>query len=491
MDPIKVACIQQRMKLADTPEDFRAEARRFLHQAQSKAAQLVVFPELTGLMLAVPLISGAKRGLIKHEARGKQPGAGLLSQGLGRIAGSTADAMGGGFRGSLSRMVRKNSDAFYEVYAETFSSLAREYEMAILAGSLYLYDPETATVRHRAYLFDLDGEVLGYSEKLNLGYAEQELASPGSELSALDTRFGRVGVLIGQDVMYPELARLLAIQGADLLIGIAASPGPAAGKMIRTALALRAEENQVYAAGSFLIGPNLLGQQNVEDYHGQAALLAPISLTIRGDGILIQTGADRTEGFIAAELDMDGLYELRRTGRFRPRRVMNLGSLAPVLAQMYEQELTVDQALGQRIASPPEALPEPKEPEAVPVDTVRLEPTLQPAGEEPPEVTETAPVEEKPEPAWAAEEAEEPTSTPEQEEEPPADSSHGVAQERFRDTSPEELQQSLAEEPEGSVPEQDPSAKTRPLQGRGSLPGTETSSVPEAMSITSFRKVEK
>jgi predicted amidohydrolase len=409
MEPIKVACVQQRMRIAETPEEFVAEARRFLHQAQAKAAQLVVFPELIGLMVAPPLISGFKLGFIKREARGKQPGAGFMSQSVGRLAGSTAGAMGGGFRGSLTRLVRKNSDAFRDLYFKTFGDLAREYSMAILGGSLYLQDPETGSVRHRAYLFDNDGEVLGYAEKLNLAYTEQELATPGSNLPVLESRFGRIGILIGQDVMYPELARLLAIQGADLVIGIAAAPGPAAGSMIRSALALRAEENQVFAAASFLIGPNLLGQEHVTEYYGQSALLAPISLTVKGDGVLVQTGTDRTEGIIAAELDMEGLYGLRQTSRFRPRQEMHLGNLGPVLAEMYGQGLSIDQAIEQHIAGPAEPAPEP----------VEMEPEL--------------PVDVPPE--------------------PPAD------------VPPEPLPQ--------------------PVQ-----PESSTSSVPEAMSLTGFRKVE-
>jgi predicted amidohydrolase len=391
MDPATVACVQPRMRIAETPEDLKTEARRFLRQAQAKAAQLVVFPELMGLMLAPSLISRFKLGFIKRQTQGKQPGAGLLSQTLGRVSGSTAGALGGGFRGSLARLLRKNSDAFRDTYFETFGGLAREYEVAIVGGSLYLYDPETASVRHRTYLFDVDGTVLGYSEKLNLAYAERELAAPGRSLPVFETRFGRIGVLIGQDIMYPELARLLAIQGADLLVGIAATPGPAAGGMVRRALALRAEENQVFAAASFLIGPNLLGQENVTDYHGQSAILAPISLTVRGDGILIETGTDRAEGIITAELDMDGLYNLRQTSRFRPRQEMHLGNLGPVLVEMYSQGLSVEQASEQHIAGPAEPPPEPveieAEPPAAPYVAPQPEPLPEPADEAQPSVS--------------------------------------------------------------------------------------------------------
>ena len=229
-----------------------------------------------------------------------------MTQRMGSVSRAAAGALGGGFRGSLARLLRKNSQQLEDLYLDTFGSLAREYATAIAGASLYLADPETGTVRHRAYLFNPDGEVLGYQDKLNLAADEHDLASPGSDLAAIDTPFGRVGLLIGQDAMYPELARGLAIQGADLLIGIAASPGAAQGAVIRSALALRAEENQVFAAASFLLGPNLLGQGPEDSYFGQSALLAPISMTPKGDGVLIQAGTNRIEGFIAAELDGAG-----------------------------------------------------------------------------------------------------------------------------------------------------------------------------------------
>jgi predicted amidohydrolase len=349
------------MKVPETPEEFETEARRFLRQAQAKAAQIVIFPELTGLMLAPYLVSRFKLGFIKRQAQGQRRGAGFWSRRVGRVAGSTAGALGGGFRGSLIRLLSKNSDALKEIYVETFGKLAQEFATAIVGGSLYLHDPETATVRHRAYLFNADGEVLGYQEKLNLSPDEQDLASPGSDLAVFETRFGRVGLLIGRDAMYPELARLQAMQGADLLVGIMASPGAAQAKAIRSALAVRAEENQAFVAVSFMLGPNLLGQENKENYFGQSALLAPISLTLKGDGVLTETGTDRTEGIIAATLDGEALDTLRETSGFRPRQQMHLGNAGPILAEVYREGLTIEQAIEQRIAGPAELEPEPVE----------------------------------------------------------------------------------------------------------------------------------
>ncbi|HSR28998.1 MAG TPA: nitrilase-related carbon-nitrogen hydrolase, partial [Anaerolineae bacterium] len=347
MENLTVACIQQRMSISPTHEDFEGESRRFLRLAQAKAAQLTIFPELTGVMMAPPLFSGVKRGFIKRDDQGKQPGAGFLSRGVGRFAGGTAGALGGGFRGSLERLLKKKSDTLRDAYLEKFGQLAREFGTAIVGGSLYLYDEQTDTVKHRSYVFDVDGEVLGYQDKLNLAPDEQDLAAPGNEINVLQTRNGRMGLLIGRDALYPEMSRLLAMQGADLFVGIVASPGAAQARVIRSALALRAEENQVYVVSSFLIGANYVGAEKREDFYGQSALLAPISLTVKGDGILTQVGTDHTEGIIAGELNMEELYSLRQSSRFRPRQEMHLGSAGPALADFYTRGLTIEQAIEQ------------------------------------------------------------------------------------------------------------------------------------------------
>lgn len=373
MENLTVACIQQRMSIPPTHEDFEAEARRFLRQAQAKAADLTIFPELAGVMLAPPLISGFKLGFIKREDQGKRRDAGFLSRRLGRVAGTTAGAMGGGFRGSLERLLRKKGGVLKDAYIETFGRLAREFGTAIVGGSLYLFDEETETIKNRAFLFDVDGEVIGYQDKFNLSPDEQGLAVPGIDLNVLDTRQGRLGLLIGRDILYPELARLLAMQGADLLIGVVASPGAAQAKVIRSALTLRTEENQVFAAASFLLGPNYLSRENREDFYGQSALLAPISLTHKGDGVLVQTGTNSTEGLIATELDMGELNMLRQTSRFRPREEMNLGNQGQVLADFYSTESSIAQAVAQYAVEPLEEISEPAPFEPVPLEEAPAE----------------------------------------------------------------------------------------------------------------------
>jgi predicted amidohydrolase len=379
MNNLTVACVQQRMSIQPTREEFESEARRFLRQAQAKAARIAIFPELAGVMLAPPLISSLKLGFLKREDESKQPGTGLLSRTWGRVAGTTAEALGGGFRGSLERLVQKKSGDFQDLYLDTFGQLAREYGMIIVGGSIYLHDEESGGLRNRAFVFDVDGSILGYQDKLNVAPAEQALAEPGAELSVINTRHGRLGLLIGQDALYPELGRLLAVQNADLLVGLAASPGAAQAAIVRSAISLRAEENQVFAAVSFLLGANYLSRGTQEEFFGQSAVLAPISLTPKGDGILVQAGTNRTETLIAADIDHSALQQLRETSRFRPRSQMHLGNLGPVLAEMYGAGLTIEGAIEQDLAG----LGEPALEEPGP-EFEELEPEFEePAPEEP------------------------------------------------------------------------------------------------------------
>lgn len=351
MDKVTIACVQQRNAIVSSQEEFETLAQRFMRLAQTKSAQLVIFPELAGLMLAPPLFSGIKRGFIKRADKGKQPGAGAMQRGVKRLADAAAGALGG-YWGSMDGLLRKNSGGLWHAYVDTFGRLAQEAGVIVVGGSLYVRDYETDTLRHRAYVFGLDGKIIGYQDKLNLTPDEQEWVVPGADLAIFDAPFGRFGLLIGQDLLYPELARLIAVQGADLLIGIAASQGAAQAQVIRAALGLRAEENQIFTAVSFLLGPNYLGQYSQEDYLGQSAIMAPMSLTSKVSGVLTQVGTNRAESLIAAELDYEQLHRLWRMSSFRPRQQMNLGNLGPVLAEIYQDGLTIEQAIDRRIAGP-------------------------------------------------------------------------------------------------------------------------------------------
>jgi predicted amidohydrolase len=339
MSVINVAVVQQRSRVYETPEEYQDDVKRFMRQVKSKHADIVVFPELSGLMLAYPLISGLKRGLLKRASKGSARRASPLSKILGRVAGTTADALGSGMQGSLERLLRKRHGELFDAYVAFFSDVAAEYGMYVVGGSVYLYDPDLDEIYNSSYLFDPNGEIVGSQEKLVLNRQDEELCSAGERMQLFSTAFGQVGVIVGSDVLYPEPARALAVQGADLLVVPAACAGDITYRQVRAAFEARLQENQLYGAISFLVGPNPLGS---DLYAGKSAVAGPIEMTPRYTGLFQEVGADNVEGFVAHECDLAALHDLQETSD-PPLRHRMPAACGPVLAGFYEAGGTIAQ----------------------------------------------------------------------------------------------------------------------------------------------------
>ena len=66
--------------------------------------------------------------------------------------------------------------------------------------------------------------VLGHHRKVHLPVGERETFAPGGEFAAFDTPVGRMGMLICYDKIFPESARDLALDGAEIIASLAAWP---------------------------------------------------------------------------------------------------------------------------------------------------------------------------------------------------------------------------------------------------------------------------
>ena len=84
-------------------------------------------------------------------------------------------------------------------------------------------------------------------------FEEKIFFDQGEELPVFNTIFGKIGLLICYDLNFPELAKALTLQGADLLICISASP-TTTRKYFETLLPARALENTVFVAYVNLAG---------------------------------------------------------------------------------------------------------------------------------------------------------------------------------------------------------------------------------------------
>jgi predicted amidohydrolase len=96
-----------------------------------------------------------------------------------------------------------------------FGELAKEHDTYLVVG---LPEKSGDIVYNTAVLLGSDGSVVGKYRKVTL--PQEEIArgiSPGNEYPVFETRFGKVGLMICYDVFYPEVARELAMNGAEVI----------------------------------------------------------------------------------------------------------------------------------------------------------------------------------------------------------------------------------------------------------------------------------
>lgn len=389
---VTVATVQPSWKRLATTTEVHAEVGRYLRLARNKGADLVVLPELLGLMLAIPLAGEAKPGLRESLLGKSTDRSSIWGKLLGALTGGASEMLGG-LPAVLPRLVEEHDELLYDTYVELFGTAAREHAVYLVAGSSYVRDDDGET-RLVSAVFDRAGELLGHQAKLHLLPGGRQLATPGDELAIFDTEFGRLGVLLGVDVLYPELARALAYRGVTTIACPAATTTPADWHQLRIALAARAQENQIFLAQSFLIGANELRIHQGDTYQGRSAIVAPTPLTPHQDGVLVEVGSAAAEAVVSAEWDFAALRTLWRTASIRPRSELR-GSLFEELLQFdYESGATIEERIraledtGERPTRPIEV--------AEPAIETRPETEQVAPDQEPREAVEPPPHEEEP-----------------------------------------------------------------------------------------------
>jgi predicted amidohydrolase len=155
-------------------------------------------------------------------------------------------------------------------------------------------------------------------------FPDRRFFRSGTRSPVFDTPIGRIGMMVCYDIFFPEIARLLTLKGADLLVGISGSP--AFEKDIFEPLVLaRAMENTIPFAYC-----NLAGSEGDVAYWGGSRLIGPGDpvTKVPGSPIVCQAAYD-VEDLVCGEIDYD------TTHRFRP----HFPVLRDLHAGMYRQLL--------------------------------------------------------------------------------------------------------------------------------------------------------
>jgi predicted amidohydrolase len=256
-DLLRVACVQ-------------------LNASESKADNI----ERAGLLVARAAATGADLIVLPEKWNGIGPPDFLRANAESLEDGETVDAM---------------------------RSWARDHKVTIVGGSIAERREGRDKLSNTSIVFDPDGEIAAVYRKIHMFdvevggqvYRESESEEPGEEASrVIDVEGWKLGMTVCYDLRFPELYRILAVEGAEIITVPAAFTLFTGKDHWELLLRARAVENQCYIVAPNQWGTHLDGKAS----YGRSMIVDPW-------GVVLAQAPDE-DGIIVAELErarMDGI----------------------------------------------------------------------------------------------------------------------------------------------------------------------------------------
>ena len=192
-----------------------------------------------------------------------------------------------------------------------FSELSISYNINIITGSMP--EMKDGSLYNVGYLCRRDGTIDRY-EKIHVTPDEEKIwgMQGGSSLKTFDTDCGKIGILICYDSEFPELSRLLADDGMDILFVPFLTDTQHGYSRVRHCSHARAIENECYVAIAGSVG-NLPNVHNMDIQYAQSAVFTPSDFAFPPNGIKSEA-VSNSEMILIADVDIDLLRELNQFG---------------------------------------------------------------------------------------------------------------------------------------------------------------------------------
>ena len=205
---------------------------------------------------------------------------------------------------------------------EKLAPIAKQYGMVMVVP---LYEREQAGVYYNtAAILDADGSYLGKYRKTHIpqtsGFWEKYFFRPGNlGYPVFKTRYATIGAYICYDRHFPEGARALGLNGAEIVYNPSATVAGLSEYLWKIEQPAHAVANGYYVGAINRVGTE--APWNIGEFYGQSYFVNP-----RGQ-IVAQASRDKDE-LVIADLDLDMIEEVRRTWQFyRDRRPDSYGDL--------------------------------------------------------------------------------------------------------------------------------------------------------------------
>ena len=250
-----------------------------------------------------PVLGDIPRNVERHMAaaeRARQAGAGLVVFPELSLTGYSIKDMNWDLAVNLGK-----GSAQFKPLIELSKSIS------IIAGGVE--EDKSFGIYNSAFFFE-DGTVRSVHRKTyppTYGmFEEMRYFSRGSSVKAFDTRHGRLGVLICEDLWHMSLPYILTCDGAQLIVALVASPtrmGGGDGSGLQAAL-VNAENHKAYGRllSTYLAFCNRVGYEDGVNFWGGSQLIGP-------DGSVVASAKQFEEDLLIAPIDEE---EIRRARRF-------------------------------------------------------------------------------------------------------------------------------------------------------------------------------
>lgn len=275
---VRVASLQYYIRPVKSFEDFENQVKSLVETAADYKSRLVVFPEYFSTQLLT----------------------------LGDVTRP------------ISTQIRDLANQEDRV-CELMSKLSRKLSIYIVAGTIPSLSEDKETIFNRCHVFSPNGK-RDYQSKLHMTRFEDEdwLVSSGKNLKVFETDFGKFAVAICYDVEFPEIARVAALKGAQVLITPSCTDDRQGFLRVRYCAHARTIENQMYVIHSATVG-SLPMVPAVSLNYGQAAILNPSDFAFSRDGILAE-GIANQESMVIGDINVKLIDEARSKGTVLPLR---------------------------------------------------------------------------------------------------------------------------------------------------------------------------
>ena len=271
--PVRIASIQYKLRDIASFKDFASICESVIHSCSRKRADFAALPE----QLSRQLMS-----LTNEKTPNEQ----------------------------MNRLTE-----YTDAYIELFASLAVRYNINIVAGSHFVKQKNavynTSFLFHRSGKIDQQSQVhLSTEDRKGLG------VDPAANFNVIDTDCGKVAILLGYDIQFPELSRIAVERGANILFIPFTAEDEQSYLRIRYCAQARAVENQVYIVTTGMTG-NLSTVHHFNSHYAQSTIFSPSDYCFANKGIIAESEPN-VESIIFGEVDLEMLRKNRLIGTVTP-----------------------------------------------------------------------------------------------------------------------------------------------------------------------------